>query len=333
MNMKRITNRLVLVSVVVCAALVSAQDNRVPKYSLDTSWPKLPFKNRWVLGDIGGICLDSQDHVFALNRGTTDDADLDAGLDAPPVIEFDPDGNIVNGWGDRPMLGMSNALHGCHVDKDQNLWIVSTSGKVLKYTRDGKLLLQLEGLTSAAAIAIDPQNGDIYIADAKDRIQVMDRAGKANRDFRLNRAAGETQPQILHCVVLSNDGFVYVCDRHAFRVQVFDRMGKFIQNIDVPWKPYTPPEGRKTSGGSGSASAVAFSRDTNQRYLFATNEDNSQIEILDRKSGQHLGSFGFGAGHFPGQFTHVHGIVVDSRNDIYTTEVLTGKRVQKWRLQ
>lgn len=331
--MRRTTHYLSVVLVVACAALVSAQS--APKYNLDTSWPKLPFKNRWVLGQIGGICLDSQDHVFAINRGTNDDTELDAGLNAPPVIEFDSEGNIVNGWGDRALLG--NGLHDCHIDKDNNIWIVATSGKVHKFTHDGKLLQQVEGLTQPSGIAIDPQNGDLYFGDGEGggpntRIQVMNKDGRAIRDFRLNRAAGETQPHVIHCIGFSNDGFVYACDRRAFRVQVFDRTGTFVQNIAVPWKAYTPAAGRKTTGAFGSASALEFSRDANQRYLFTTNEDNSQIDILDRKSGQHLGSFGYGAGHFPGQFTHVHGIVVDSKGNIYTAEVNAGMRVQKWRI-
>jgi hypothetical protein len=81
----------------------------------------------------------------------------------------------------------------------------------------------------------------------------------------------------------------------------------------------------------GSASALAFSPDPAQRFLFTTNEDNSQIEMLDRVTGQHLGSFGYGAGTFPGQFQHVHGIAVDSRGNIYTAETGGGMRVQRWR--
>ena len=38
---------------------------------------------------------------------------------------------------------------------------------------------------------------------------------------------------------LSNDGMVYVCDRLANRLQVFDKMGNFKRSIDLPWKKYT----------------------------------------------------------------------------------------------
>src|SRR6202021_265261 len=62
---------------------------------------------------------------------------------APPIIEFDPAGNVVNSWGDTTLL--DPRLHSCHFDKDNNVWIGSApSGMVQKYTHDGsKLLLQI----------------------------------------------------------------------------------------------------------------------------------------------------------------------------------------------
>jgi hypothetical protein len=328
---------VVFTATAISAALVTAQESRSPRYDLDRAWPKVPLRNRWVLGQIGNVCLDSRDHVFAVNRGVTDDTDLDGGINAPPVIEFDPEGNIVNGWGDRAFLGAG--LHDCHIDKDDNIWIIANSGSVKKFTREGRFLLQLEGVPGSHSLASDPQNGDLYLADygdeknVKPRVAVMDRTGKFLRAFPLNRTTAESDlPQVPHCLGFSNDGFVYVCDRDGFRVQVFDRMGRFIKNINVPWKPYTPPAGRKESGGTGSASGLDFSRDAKQEFLFTTNEDNSQVEVLDRNSGRHLGSFGYGAGHFPGQFTHLHGIGVDSKGNIYTSETGGGMRVQRWRI-
>src|ERR1700739_3429392 len=64
-----------------------------PKFEVDPSWPK-PLPNLWVTGGIGGACIDSRDHVFILNRRDLTDNDLDAGHQAPVVIEFDPEGNV-----------------------------------------------------------------------------------------------------------------------------------------------------------------------------------------------------------------------------------------------
>ena len=116
----------------------------VPKYEVDTSWP-MPLPDRWVIGPLGGVCVDGQDHVFLLHRQQFLDVDLDAGQKAPPVIELDPAGRVVNSWGNAFEQPLINSFHACHVDADNNVWIVSfESGIARKYSHDGsKLLLQI----------------------------------------------------------------------------------------------------------------------------------------------------------------------------------------------
>src|ERR1700722_6874998 len=90
-----------------CIPSARAQSD-LPNFEVDPTWPK-PLPGRWVTGEIGGVCVDAQDHVFVLQRvsdvggmdnpleGLTDD-ELNAGEAAPPVMEFDPQGNVVNSW-------------------------------------------------------------------------------------------------------------------------------------------------------------------------------------------------------------------------------------------
>src|SRR6185436_17434232 len=40
-----------------------------PQFEVDPLWPK-PLPNHWVLGSIGGIGVDDQDHVWILHRGS-----------------------------------------------------------------------------------------------------------------------------------------------------------------------------------------------------------------------------------------------------------------------
>src|SRR5438094_6293367 len=114
----------------------------VPRYEADRSWPK-PLPDRWVLGGLGGVCVDAQDHVLILNRQDVVDGDLNGATLAPSLIEFDPAGNVVNSWGDHTLL--DPRLHSCHFDKEGNVWIAAApSGMVQKYTHDGsRLLLQI----------------------------------------------------------------------------------------------------------------------------------------------------------------------------------------------
>ena len=85
-----------------CSPLSHAQAG-APKYKVDLSWPK-PLPDRWVLGGLGGVCVDRQDHVFILNRQDVLDVDLNAGHMAPFIIEIDPQGNVANSWGDPKLL-------------------------------------------------------------------------------------------------------------------------------------------------------------------------------------------------------------------------------------
>ena len=127
---------------------------------------------------------------------------------------------------------------------------------------------------------------------------------------------------------MANDGLVYVCDRQADRIQVFDRHGTFIRNIDVPWEPLTPRTDNR-EGTRGSAVVLDFSPDAEQRLLFTINQNNGTIEVIERKTGTVLSSFGGGHGRYRGQFTLPHGIAVDSAGNVYIAEQ-EGRRIQRF---
>jgi DNA-binding beta-propeller fold protein YncE len=333
-----------------------------PKFEVDPMWPK-PLPNLWVTGGVGGLCIDSHDHVFILNRRDLTDNDLDAGRQAPVVIEFDPAGNVVNSFGDPSTT--PDTPHGCTLDKEDHLWITGTGdGIVQKYTHDGsKLLLQIgkmgmfdssdgtakgkplnagqSSFFKPAGISIDPKDGDVYVADGETvggnhRIAVFDKDGKFLRQWELNRTASETGNSfvpILHCVTMDNAGLVYVCDRRGHRVQVFDKTGEFQKNIPVAFTATSslPPGPGHESGILGSTVSVGFSRDAGQKYMYVVNQDNEKIDILDHATGKLLSSFAR-VGRQPGQLTYAHFLAVDSKGNIYVSEVGTGKRVQKFNM-
>ncbi len=349
------TRRLILVRVgavlVIAAAVaavhsVAAQTRTPPKYVADVNWPK-PLPNRWVLGGLGGTCVDAQGHVFILNRQDVLDGELNTGRLAPPIIEFDADGNVVNSWGDLKVL--DPRLHSCHVDKDNNIWIASApSGMVQKYTHDGsKMLLQIgkkgavdssdgtvkgKPLNSNAAIFfmpssiyVDRQNGDVYVSDGEGagsnrRVVVADASGKFLRQWQ------PADMDTVHCMTIGNDGLVYVCNRNGSRIQVYDKMGALKRTIEVPWTPVTPPVDGKQAAFGGSTVAIDFSPD--QNLIFVINQNNAEIEMIDRASGKIVGSFGR-SGNFPGQFNQPHGIAVDSRGNVFVAEN-RGRRIHKF---
>lgn len=339
----------------ICAPAPAAAQE-VPRYELDPLWPKLPLGDRWLTGGLGGMCVGGGDRIFILNRQNVVPADLDGAHLAPPVIELDPEGNVVRGWGDPALIG--DRLHDCHVDADGNVWIVAAgTGYVQKYSRDGsELLLQIGEAGSydssdgtrqgrplnsdraqfflPAGVDVDPGTGEVYVADGETasgnyRIAVLDRDGEFLRQWPLHRTGTEMDITPLpHCLRLSNDGLVYVCDRQADRIQVFDRTGGFVRNIDVPFQPVTPRDAGR-GGTRGTAVVLAFSPDPEQRLLFVLNQNTVMVDVLDRRTGELLTSFGGGPGRYRGQFTLPHGIGVDSAGSVYVAEQ-EGRRIQKF---
>ncbi len=322
---------------------------RTLRYEVDRSWPK-PLPDRWILGGLGGVCVDAQNHVLILNRQDLLDGELNAGHLAPPVIEFDSAGELVRSWGDANLL--DPRLHSCHFDKDNNVWIASApSGMIQKYSHDGsKLLLQIgkkgvfdssdgtakgQPLNSNAAqfympssIFADPQSGEVYVSDGESRggnrrIAVMDRDGKFLRQWQPEGM------QTVHCMAGTHDGFVYVCNREGSKIQVYDKMGKFTKSLELPWTPDTPPADGKPKESGGAVVAIDFSKDANQTLIYVINQNNGVVEIVDRQTGKILSSFGR-IGHFPGEFDQPHGIAVDSEGNVYIAEN-RGKRVQKFK--
>jgi len=334
--------------------VVSAQ--QIPHFELDPLWPKLPLADNWLTGGLGGMCIDNRDHLFVLNRQNVVLDDLDAAILAPPVIEFDAEGNVVTGWGDAAQLG--GRLHDCHVDSAQNIWIVAAGTGILqKYSlADQKLVLQLgetgsydssdgsrqgSPLNSAkaqfflpASVDVHPRTGEIFVADGElpggnQRIVVIDGTGNYLRQWPLHRGENESEIQALpHCLRLSNDDLIYVCDREADRIQVFDAQGVFIKNLDLSFQALTPPQGRP-SGSRGSAVVVAFSPDPEQQFLYVVNQNSVKVDVLDRQSGRLLTSIGEGPGRYRGQFTLPHAIAVDSAGNVYIAEQ-EGRRIQKY---
>jgi hypothetical protein len=326
------------------------------KFQVDAFWPK-PLPNDWVTGNVGGTCVDANDHVFIVTR-SADPSNLTAqekaiGKPAPPVIEFDAEGNVVNSWGD-PKVVPSGA-HDCYFDYQGNLWIGGNTDAIAqKYSRDGKLLLQIgtkkkfdsadgsekgAGLNASqtllnkpASFAVDPANGEVFIADGygNRRVAVFDRNGNYLRQFGRQATPAENDAAmggvflgIVHCVVLSNDGLLYVADRDGKRIQVFDKLGNFKKNIFIKRRRADLP-------GNGSPWWMLLSRDQAQKYMYVADGLDEVIWTLDRDSGQALTGFGR-LGHMAGEFTFLHTIAMNSKGDLFVGETVGGRRMQKFK--
>ncbi|MDF2771771.1 MAG: hypothetical protein K0S86_1265 [Geminicoccaceae bacterium] len=348
----------------VLMANVQSQTVQAPRFEVDPFWPK-PLPNHWVIGSTIGVGVDSRDHVFIIHRGdSTLNQRTEAGANrtppigeccraAPPILEFDPEGNLVNSWGG-PGEGFDWPVsnHGITLDDKDNVWIGGNGqgdSHILKFTHDGKFLTQF-GIPKqtpnsndstffgrVAKIAFDAKAGEAYVADgyAHRRVAVIDMGtGKIKRywgaygnrpdDTRLPPYNPDAPPDKqfrtpVHCAEPSNDGLVYVCDRVNDRIQVFRKDGSFVKEQRIA--PRTL--------GDGSVWDIAFSRDPQQRYIYVADGKNARVYVIDRQSLELLTTFGDG-GRQPGQFFAVHSIATDSRGNIFTTETYEGKRLQKF---
>jgi len=393
-----------------------------PTFQVDPFWPK-PLPDNWVTGDIGGTCIDSQDHVFVVTRGFqtgglvspegVGGADTRTGTlggafkskASPPVIEFDQDGNVVNSWGNPALVPagtigpagnniagqnavLPNSIHGCFVDYQDNVWIGGNGdGVVQKYSHDGTFLLQIgvkfecdDGLgtpgtpgnfiacTGAgggnvmrtggsskylnlpADIAVDPANGEVYIADGygNHRVVVFDANGQYLRQMG---SVGSGPGQFTagdgghpHCVVLGrkvdkNGPYVYSCDRGQERLNLYTKgsgttPGTFVRGI-----PIVP--GTAALGTAGSAWDVDFSPDVMQTFMYESDGGNEIMWIMDHAAALSntppagapnpaiLGGFGR-PGHAAGEFTFLHMMAIDSNGNLYVGETIGGRRIQKF---
>ncbi len=244
---------------------------------------------------------------------------------------------------------------------------------VVKFSGDGKLLWDLghrwpkgkqfeqnnqqtELLPGIEDFDLDEDAREIYIADGSrnKRILVYDmttgafKRGWGGHGIPLTEVDNDPTPPYdisgpppdqkqfapaIHCLHLSKDGLLYVCERGSDRIQVFTKAGKFVTSFFV--HPSTQARGPNCGGPfamnppCGTVYNLTFSIDPQQKYLLVADGTNNIVWILNRKDGTVAGSFG-GNGRYAGQLHWIDTIGIDSKGNVYTGEVEDGKRIQKF---
>jgi NHL repeat-containing protein len=174
--------RLAFLTLALMTAAATAQTpTQVPTFEIDPTWPKT-LPNRWILGAVAGVTVDANDHVWIVHRPSTLQPNETRSIwrAAPPVLEFDQEGNLLSSWGGPgPGYEWPELEHGVYVDRDI-VWIGGGGEKdaqILKFTRDGRFLMQIghsgknEGsndpnnLGGPASITIDRAANELYVAD------------------------------------------------------------------------------------------------------------------------------------------------------------------------
>ena len=347
------------------SSVAASNDIMAPHFLVDPYWPR-PLPNMWAMGNTIGVEVDERDHVFVVHRndasqfGGNTEIGLQGGVSecctpAPPIIEFDHAGNVVNAWGG-PVEGAEYTWpasnHGIAIAANGNIWIGGNGGgdsHVLVFTRNGEYVRTVgvpgEDRDSnseihfgrVAEIAMDVNANEAYFADGyrNKRVAVIDVTTGALKRYwgaygntpddsaDVTYTPGEPGPQQfrgpVHCAQPSNDGLVYVCDRGADRVQVFRKDGTYVK--EMVYNPATLNQ--------GSTWDIAFSKDPDQEFIYLADGQNFKISVIDRASMEVLYTFGQG-GRQPGTFYAPHSVATDSEGNLYTTETYEGSRVQKF---
>ena len=297
------TLALALVGSVGCLSVEAQSVRSPPLMAADPTWPK-PLPNGWILGQVGGTCIDANDHVFIVTRGfQTGGLTAPEGLGganpntgalggtfksrpAPPVIEFDPAGNVVNSWGDPslvpagtpPPIGTAsivgqnavvpNGMHGCYVDYLNNVWIGGNSDGVFqRYSHDGA-----PQLTIGTKFTCDDGLGGAIPCTGTGGGNVG-RTGVSHTLLNLPAALTvDPDPDPM----TGQRGSVYIADGYGnHRVVVFDYNGNFLRQFGSVG---TGPS-QFTSGDGGHPHCVRLGAD---KLIYACDRGQNKINVYQR---------------------------------------------------
>jgi DNA-binding beta-propeller fold protein YncE len=356
-----------LVAIPLCAVLAVAvrAQQTPPAFEVDPKWPVIP--NDWVLGEVTSIATDPEDHIWVLHRPRSIPAEK-RGNAAPPVLEFDADGKLLGSWGG-PGEGYDwpEREHGIHVDSKGFVWISGNGGwpkptaegntddMILKFTPAGKLVLQIGqrgksiGNTDTLNVHqpgdafVHTPTSELFVADGYGNQRVVVFDADSGKFKRMWGAFGTPPPSpvtpnppqsaapdapaprqfgLVHAVKVSNDGTVYVADRTYRRVQTFTIDGKFLREAKL----------RAEGDVAPVPAGFAFSADPKQQFLYVVDSGPMRVVIFDRATLTQIGAIGM-RGPRPGEFDIVHHMAADSKGNLYTAEIVTNRRAQKFSLR
>jgi DNA-binding beta-propeller fold protein YncE len=298
---------------------------RTLSYEVIEGWEQLPqgYEHR----DVAGVAVDSEDRVFLICRGDH------------PIIRYDQKGNYLGSWGEGLF---TYRTHGITVGPDQMLYCTDDGNHtVRKFTPDGKLLMTLgtmntpsdtgyDGKSTLTAtrpggpfnrptnLAVGPK-GDLYVSDGYGncRVHRFSPTGELKQSWG-TAGGGPGEFYLPHGIAVAPDGRVFVCDRENDRIQIFSSDGEYLTEWTDTQRPthlVFDAQGRayvselwwhpgSVSGRHGPIHDARYGR----------------VSVYDQ-DGRILARWGSPEACAPGSFAAPHGLAVDSRGDIYVSEV------------
>ena len=295
------------------------------KYEVVEGWEQLP--KGYAHRDVAGVAVDSEDRVYLICRGDH------------PIIAYDRNGKFLDSWGEGQF---TYRTHGITVGPDEMLYCTDDGNHtVRKFTPKGKLLMTLGTMDQAADTGYDgkdymtitkpsdgfnrPTNlavgpkGDLYVSDGYGncRVHQFSPTGALKRSWGAS-GKGPGQFHLPHGIAVDKDGRVYVCDRENDRIQIFSPDGEYLGEWTDTQRPTHLVFDRE---GRAHVSELWWHKgQTSQRHGPISTPRPGRVSVLDRE-GRLLARWGGPDATASGSFAAPHGLAVDSRGDVYVSEV------------
>ena len=297
------------------------------EYSVVEGWEQLP--KDYVHRDVAGVAVDGEDRVYLICRGDH------------PVMIYDRKGNFLRSWGEGEF---TYRTHGISVGPNGTIFCTDDGNHTVRqFTPEGKLLMTLGVMNTPSDTGYDGKNitsitrgagpfnrptniavgprGDLYVSDGygNARVHQFSRTGQLKRSWG-EPGRGPGQFYLPHGIAVASDGRVFVCDRESDRIQIFSPDGEFLSE----WTDTQRPTHLVFDAqGRVYVTELAWHEgDTSQSLgpITKGKERHARMSIFD-KDGKVLARWGTPQVTAPGSFAAPHGLALDSKCDLYVSEV------------
>jgi DNA-binding beta-propeller fold protein YncE len=284
------------------AAKAAAPSAAKPAFQVDPFWPK-PLPNHWIIGSVTGVAVDSRDHVWILQNGAnsmTQPTEMGTGTNpptaerccsaAPPVLEFDAGGALVNNWGgSADGVPWPRCVQGIAIDPKGNIWIggnsLETKGNPPRACQFGT-----GGGSSPVPASAFVQS---FVPTAPARGAAGGGAAAAGRGAAAGGAAagrgGAAAAPAPAAAARGGRGAPPATGPVDAMVLKFSPAGKLLTQIGAPGKV----EGPSSTAALNRPTAMDFDAAANEIYIADTG--NRRIAVFDMDTGaykRHWGAYG-----------------------------------------
>jgi DNA-binding beta-propeller fold protein YncE len=294
-------------------------------YELVDGWEQLPrgYEHR----DVAGVAVDREDRVFLICRSEH------------PILVYDQKGNFVRSWGEGDF---TLRTHGLTIGPDGTVYATDDGNHTIRqFTPEGKLLMTLGTMNTPSDTGYDGKNtgtvtrpgapfnrptniavgpkGDLYVSDGYGncRVHQFSSTGQLKRSWGV---PGQAPGQFFlpHGIGVAADGRVFVCDRENDRIQIFSPDGEYLSEWTDTQRPTHIVFDE--AGRAFVSELWWYPGQPSQRLGVRSEPTHGRVSVYD-KDGRVLARWGKADMAAPGGLVGPHGIAVDSKGDVYVSEV------------